>query len=204
MLGDAVGEGRACALKCDVSSEEQVRAAVEAATVRFGGLTVLCSVAGGSSPRDGKVTEASIEEFRRVIGVDLFGTFLVCRFGIPELVKAGGGAVVNFSSVAALMALLDRDCYTAAKGGVSALTRSMAYNFGPAGIRVNAIAPGATMAPRIQALQTGEHVQQAQSRQVLGNVYPVDIAELAVFLASAEASHLTGQIIPVDSGLTIS
>ena len=203
-LGDAVREGRACLLECDVSSEDQVRDAVRAARRQFGGLTVLCNVAGGSSPQDGKVTDASLDEFWRVINVDLFGTFLVCRFGIPELVRAGGGAVVNMSSVAALMALPDRDCYTAAKGGVAALTRSMAYNFGPDGVRVNAVAPGATMTRRIQSSGATGPLAQMQARQRLGNVLPADVADIAVFLASAEACHITGQVVAVDSGLTIS
>jgi NAD(P)-dependent dehydrogenase (short-subunit alcohol dehydrogenase family) len=87
---------------------------------------VLCNVAGDASARDGMVTEAPGEEFWRVIRLDLFGSFLSCKHGIPELIKAGGGSVVNMTSMTALMGTTDLDCYTAAKGGVAAITRSIA------------------------------------------------------------------------------
>lgn len=197
-------DGRLVALRCDVSDADQVQGAVEATVEAFGRLDVLCNTAGGSSQRDGRVTEAPIEEFWRVLSVDLFGTFLVCRFGIPELIAAGGGAVVNLTSMAALMALPERDCYTAAKGGVAAMTRSMAFGYGPDSIRVNAIAPGTTLSPRVAARAHTERAQRLAARHVLGVLDPVDIANTAVFLASDEAAHLTGQVIAVDSGVTIS
>jgi NAD(P)-dependent dehydrogenase (short-subunit alcohol dehydrogenase family) len=116
--------GRAIAVGCDVGDGEAVRASIARTVSAFGALNVLCNIAGGSSNRDGTVTEAPEEEFWRVIRVDLFGTFACCKFGVPELIRAGGGSVINMTSMAALMALPKRDCYTAAKGGVAALTRS--------------------------------------------------------------------------------
>jgi NAD(P)-dependent dehydrogenase (short-subunit alcohol dehydrogenase family) len=203
ILGEAVDGERAIALSCDVSDEDQVREAVARTIDAFGGLSVLCNTAGGSSTQDGRVTEAPVAEFWRVIGVDLFGTFLVCRHGIPQLISAGGGAVVNLTSMAALMALTERDCYTAAKGGVAAMTRSMAAGYGPDSIRVNAIAPGTTMTPRVASRAGTERARKLAERHLLGVLDPVDIADMAVFLASDEAKHITGQVFAVDSGVTI-
>jgi NAD(P)-dependent dehydrogenase (short-subunit alcohol dehydrogenase family) len=202
VLGDTAGQS--IALSCDVSDENQVRQAIADAVEVFGGLNVVCNTAGGSSVRDGRVTEVSTDEFWRVINIDLFGTFLVCRYGIRELISAGGGSVINLTSMAALMALPERDCYTAAKGGVAAMTRSMASGFGPDSIRVNAIAPGTTMTPRVASRAHTERARKLAERHLLGVLDPADIANMAVFLASEESVHITGQVFAVDSGVTIS
>jgi NAD(P)-dependent dehydrogenase (short-subunit alcohol dehydrogenase family) len=188
---------------CDISNSDEVRAAIKRATNHFGGLNILCNIAGGSSPADNRVTEAPESEFWRVIRIDLFGTFLVCKFGIPELIKAGGGSVINLTSMAAIMAIPQRDSYTAAKGGVAAMTRSMAAGYGAEGVRVNAIAPGITMSARVSAMANSPGQQALAERHLLGLLDPVDIAQLAVFLASDESRHVTGQIMQVDSGVTI-
>ena len=99
---------------------------------------------------DNTVVEAPIEEFWRAIRLDLFGTFLGCRFGIPAIIASGGGSVINMASNVALMGIAGRDCYTAAKGGIAAITRSMAVEFAPQKVRVNAIAPSATMTDRVR------------------------------------------------------
>jgi len=202
----AVGQdapGRLLALSCDITDEDQVRAAVAATVAEFGSLTTLCNTAGGSTPNDGRVSEASLDEFWRVIRVDLFGTVLACRFSIPEITKAGGGSVVNMTSVAALMAIAERDFYSAAKGGVAAMTRSMALSYAPDNIRVNAVAPGSTMTPRVAARAATERVKKIAERHLMGVLDPVDIANMLVFLSSDESRHITGQVYPVDSGLTI-
>ena len=203
-LGVVEGNDRVLAVACDIGDSDQVRAAIARTVQVFGRLDVLCNNAGGSSMRDAKVTEAPDEEFWRVIRTDLFGTFSVCKHGIPELIKAGGGAVVNMTSMVALMAVPDRDCYTAAKGGVAAMTRSMAYGYAPDKIRVNAIAPGITMSPRVAARTETPAMQRLMPRHLMGLVYPDDIASMALFLASEESTHITGQIFSVDSGVTIS
>ena len=110
----------------DVTDARSVRDALDRGVTQFGRLDVLYNNAGGSTLVDGPVTEAPEEEFWRVIKLDLFGTFLVCKYGIPRLIESGGGSVINTSSNVALMALRGRDCYTAAKGGVASMTRSMA------------------------------------------------------------------------------
>ena len=119
----------AIAIRTDVTDEASLQAAVRTTVQQFGALHVLHNNAGGSTPQDNTVVEAPIEEFWRVIKLDLFGTFLGCRVGIPEIIRSGGGSVINMSSNVALMGIAGRDCYTAAKGGVAAITRSMAVEF---------------------------------------------------------------------------
>ncbi|HET8996791.1 MAG TPA: SDR family oxidoreductase [Acetobacteraceae bacterium] len=198
------GNGAIC-IRTDVTDEASMRAAVRGTVQHFGGLHVLHNNAGGSTPQDNTVVEAPVEEFWRVIKLDLFGTFLGCRFGIPAIIESGGGSVINMSSNVALMGIAGRDCYTAAKGGVAAMTRSMAVEFAPQHVRVNAIAPSATMTERVRKLVAGNAAleRMAQSH-LLGLIEPEDVANLAVFLASDESRMVTGHIYPVDSGVTIS
>ncbi|MBN6732915.1 SDR family NAD(P)-dependent oxidoreductase [Burkholderia multivorans] len=191
-------------LRLDVTDKESVCAGLARAAEAFGKIDVLCNTAGGSTPHDARVTDAPEEEFWRAIKLDLFGTFLVCKYGIPYLQRAGGGSVINFSSMVALMALTDRDCYTAAKGGVHALTRSMAPEYAHDRIRVNAIAPGLTLSERVRHLvDEREELRKLADQCLLGPCEPVDMAHVAVYLASDESRHTTGQVIPVDSGVTI-
>lgn len=192
------------AIACDAGKPEEVRNALDYAVWHFGALHVLCNLAGGSTPEDNRVTDAPVEEFWRAIRLDLFGTFLCCKYGLPKLAKAGGGAVINMASMAALVALPDRDCYTAAKGGVAALTRSMAAEYAKDKIRVNAIAPSVTLTPRVSArLAESKELRNMESRHLLGFLEPLDVAQMAVYLASDESLRVTGQILAVDSGATI-
>lgn len=202
-LGGPVDPGQLLPLGCDISDSAAVQDAVRRATEKFGSLHILCNNAGGSSTNDGKVTEAPEEEFWRVMRVDLFGTFAVCKYGIPELIKAGGGSVINLTSITALIGMPERDCYSAAKGGVAAMTRSMAVNFGADNVRVNAIAPGRTLTPRTIGRPRSERQAKYTDRHLLGVLDPEDIANMALFLASDESRRITGQVMAVDSGLTI-
>jgi NAD(P)-dependent dehydrogenase (short-subunit alcohol dehydrogenase family) len=195
--------GQAIALRVDAGDSDAVRAAIERTASEFGKLNVLCNVAGGSSMADGRVTEAPEEEFWRVIRLDLFGPFLSCKHGIPHLIAAQGGSVINMTSMTAIVGTTGRDCYTAAKGGIAALTRSMATEFAPDRVRVNAIAPGMTLTPRVAARREQSEVQEILSRHLLGAAEPVDVAEMAVYLASEESRVVTGQVMRVDSGVTI-
>ena len=180
----------AIAIRTDVTDEASIRSAIHAAVRQFGALDILHNNAGGSTPQDGSVVDAPIEEFWRAIRLDLFGTFLGCRYGIPEIVKAGGGSVINMSSNLALMGIAGRDCYTAAKGGIAALTRSLAVEFAPQRVRVNALAPSATMTERVIRLMAGNPaVDRLAKSHLLGLIEPQDIAHAALYLASDEFAH---------------
>ncbi len=121
--------GDAHFIHCDIRERLKVEAAFAETVERYGGLHILHNNAGGSSPEDGSVTDVSEEEVWQVITLDLYGTFLCSKVGIPHMIKSGGGSIINMSSIVALRALPGRDCYTSAKGAVAALTRSMAVEY---------------------------------------------------------------------------
>ena len=196
--------GDACFIYTDVSDEKSVRNVIDQTVQRYGKLNILHNNAGGSTLDDGPVTTAPIEEFWRCIKLDLFGTFLCSKFGIPEIIRAGGGSVINMTSNVALMALPGRDCYTAAKGGVASMTRSMAAEYASEKIRVNAIAPSTTLSDRVKKLlEASPEIKAVSETHLLGLGLPIHIAEMAVYLASDESAITTGQVLPVDSGVTI-
>ena len=195
----------AIAIRTDVTDEASVVAAIRATVQAFGRLDVLHNNAGGSTPQDNNVVDVPIDEFWRVIKLDLFGSFLGCRHGIPAIIASGGGAVINMTSNMALMGVSGRDCYTAAKGGIAAITRSMAVEFAAQKVRVNAIAPSATMTERLKKLvKANPAVSKLAQSHLLGTIEPGDIANAALYLASEESRAMTGQVIAVDSGVTIS
>ncbi len=197
--------GQAIFVECDVSKPEHVKNMISTTVKAFGGLNILYNNAGGSTMLDDRVTEAPDEEFWRVIGLDLYGTFLGCKYAIPELIKAGGGSVINMSSNQALMGIAGRVCYTAAKGGIASMTRAMAVEYGGHKIRVNAIAPSVTLTERVKKLlEQSTEIQKQAERHLVGLAEPEDVANLALFLASDQSALITGQVISVDSGVTIS
>ena len=197
--------GQAIFVECDVSKPEHVRNMISTTVNAFGELNILYNNAGGSTMMDDRVTEAPDEEFWRVIGLDLYGTFLGCKYAIPELIKAGGGSVINMSSNQALMGIAGRVCYTAAKGGIASMTRAMAVEYGCHKIRVNAIAPSVTLTERVKKLlEQSTEIQKQAERHLIGLAEPKDVANLALYLASDQSALITGQVISVDSGVTIS
>src|SRR3984893_5818816 len=159
----------AIAIPTDVTEPESLERAIRAAVGHFGRLDILHNNAGGSTARDDTAVDAPLDEFWRAIKLDLYGTFLGWRFGIPELIKTGGGSVINMSSNVALMGVAGRDCYTAAKGGIAAITRSLAVAYAPR-VRVNAIAPSATMTERGQ--ETGRRKRHANPTCALTSAWP--------------------------------
>ena len=197
--------GGAIFVKTDVTDEASVREAIRKAVDKFGRLDVLHNNAGGSTPQDGTVVDAPLEEFWRVIKLDLFGTVLGCRHGIPAIAKSGGGSVINMASNLASMGIQGRDFYTSAKGAVAALTRSLAVEFAPQKIRVNAVAPSATMTERVRKLMEGNPgVGKLAQSHLLGLIQPDDVAGGVLYLASDDSRMVTGHILAVDSGVTIS
>lgn len=198
----AGGEG--LIVQTDVTESASVEAAVAQTIRAYGRLDILHNNAGGSTTADGPVTEAPEEEFWRKIKLDLFGTWLGCRHVIPAMISGGGGSVINMSSVCALVGTTRKDAYTAAKGGVAALTRSMAVEYAPNKVRVNALAPAATRTERLVRLLAEDGVSQnIVGGQLLGMVEPEDVAAAVLYLASDESRVITGQVLPVDSGFTV-
>lgn len=193
--------GRATFQAVDVTSPESVEQAFAVTVERHGGLDILHNNAGGSTGQDGSLVDAPLEEFWRVIRLDLFGTILCCRAAIPRMQARGGGSIVNMTSIVSLIGVNKVDFYTAAKGGVSALTRALAVQHAASNIRVNAIAPGVTATDRILAQSGGDFSKFALMRKQIGGAStPEDIAAAALFLSSPEAGRITGVILPVDGG----
>jgi NAD(P)-dependent dehydrogenase (short-subunit alcohol dehydrogenase family) len=197
--------GTAILVPTDVSEEDSVIAMVERAIAVFGKIDILYNNVGGSTTNDGPVTTVSNDEFWNKMRVDLFGTWLGCRHVIPHMIAAGGGSIVNATSITALIGTRNRDAYTCAKGAIIALTQSMAVEFAEHKIRVNAIAPAATLTERVAARigQAGRGSLKA-SDHLLGPSAPVDVAYAVLYLASDEAKTTTGHVLRVDSGVSIS
>lgn len=199
--------GRALAVATDVTLESSIEKAVAAAIARFGAIHVLFNCAGGSLPQDGPATDVDLSVWDHSIGLDLKGTFLVCRHVIPQLIAAGGGSIINSSSVVALMGQ-PIHAYSAAKGGVLSLTRALAATYGKQRVRVNAICPGIVMSERIKArMQTGLLEQAAaMGHSIESHPFsigePEDIAQIALFLASDESRMIHGATIPAEGGMS--
>lgn len=194
------------AINADISKREEVAAMKDEIIQHFGRIDILVNNAGGAlnTPRD--LQEIEEAHWNLVVDVNLKGAFFCCQAIIPEMVKQGGGAIVNISALAAhWRASLAGVQYTAAKAGVEGLTRQLAYDWGKAGIRVNAVAPTVTISgERVQSLwegKSGEEKQKVLSAIPLGRLGTLEeIASVVVFLASDESSYITGITIDVSGG----
>lgn len=192
-------------VQTDVTSPQSVAALIDRTVALHGKLDVFYSNAGGSRPGDGSVTDAMDEAFWFAIKLDLYGTWLGARYAIPALQKAGGGSLITTCSMVALKGYPGMDAYTAAKGGIASLTRSMAVEYAPSAIRVNAVAPGQTLSERGRRWVDGGNMpERVRERHLLGLLKPEEIAAAALFLASDDSRHVTGQIFSIDSGYVIS
>ena len=191
----------AIAVSGDVSSEQDVDAMVSAGIDAFGKIDVLMNSAGGGSTKDGPVTELELDEFWRTIRVDLFGTLLTCRRVIPEMVKSGGGSIINISSLRAVIGTHGADAYTASKGGVLAMTRAMAMQWAKHNIRANVMAPGVVLTERVAAFIKEDN--PIYQKSLLGPSDPQDVANMALYLASDESRKVTGVVMRLDGGASI-
>jgi NAD(P)-dependent dehydrogenase (short-subunit alcohol dehydrogenase family) len=188
----------------DVADEPQVRDAIDGGVRRFGALHILYNNAGVLwRDRDLGVLETDEAVWDRVMAINLKGMVWVCKHGIPRLIEAGGGAVVNIGSTSALLGdTVPQDAYTASKGAVVSLTRSLAIQFAPQGVRANCIHPGFIDTP-MQTVRTGDAawVEAARASIPLGRLgTPRDVVNAALFLASDEAAYITGAELVVDGG----
>ncbi len=199
--------GQAIFARTDVAKETDVAAAVRAGEEAFGRIDVLYNNAGIFLPEDGAITDLAESVWDRVINVNLKGTYLVCKHGIPALLRAGGGSIVNIASFVALVGCtVPQDAYTASKGGVISLTRSLAVQFGPKGIRTNAICPGPIETPMLTSwLLTDPEAKRIRLARIpLGRFgHPEDIVYMAMYLASDESVWTNGATLSVDGGVTV-
>lgn len=193
--------GVAAFLKCDVSRAADVRRGVDEAVRRFGGLDILFS---NAAIQFGKtVTGTSEEEWDRLMAVNLKGPFLCCQAAIPAMQKRGGGAIVVTSSVNGFMAEPELAAYCSSKGGLIMLVKSIAVDYGRDRIRANAICPGWVDTPINEPyLSTPENRAFGNSVQPRGRIGdPAEIGKVAAFLASDDASFMTGAAVTVDGGV---
>jgi NAD(P)-dependent dehydrogenase (short-subunit alcohol dehydrogenase family) len=200
---DGVGD---LVLQADVTDPEQVEGAYRQTRERFGRIDVLFNNAGISPSDDASVLDTSLDAWQRVQDVNLKSVFLCCKFGIPHLVEAGGGSVINTASfVAVVGAATSQVSYTASKGAVLALSRELGVEFARQGVRVNALCPGPVNTPLLQEL-FAKDPEKAARRLVhlpMGRFAEArEIANGALFLASDESSYVTAQTFLVDGGLT--
>jgi meso-butanediol dehydrogenase / (S,S)-butanediol dehydrogenase / diacetyl reductase len=210
VAGEIKGSGgEAVAVATDVSREVEVKAMIEAAIEAFGCLDVLFNNAGVGYSAADRFTMASVVEtpegdWDAVLAINLKGVAMGCKHAIPVMERQGGGAIVNNASINALVGLSGADAYTAAKGGVVSLTRVLAVDWGPKGIRVNCMCPGGVDTPMIAPAIADEAVLGFMRESTpLGRLArPEETARVALFLASEEASYLNGAVFPVDGGWT--
>lgn len=200
--------GRALALAADVTRAGEVQMAVAACVRAFGGLDILINSAGILGA-PGRVIDSSEEEWDRLFAVNVKGSFLCAKYAVPEMQRRGGGAIVNLASTAGLVGSPVLGPYSASKGAVVLMTRSMALNHAPDGIRVNCICPGAIETPMLAATLASEPTPERRARlrqeflakHPLGRFgHPGEVARAALFLVSDDTSFVTGVALPVDGG----
>jgi len=204
--------GDALFVETDVTNDDSMKSAVAATVARFGRLDLIFNCAGGSLQEDVPVHEMDLEVWHRTINLNLLHPFLSCRHGVPHLLKAGGGAIINVTSHLGLMGSM-KPAYAATKGGIISFTKTMAAQYAKHNIRVNAIAPGSIRTERqIKRYENKEWMNQekpslaAREREAFYKLYPYsrgeseDIASIALFLASNDSRMLTGTTIAADGG----
>jgi NAD(P)-dependent dehydrogenase (short-subunit alcohol dehydrogenase family) len=204
--------GDALFVETDVTQDDSVRRAVEATVKQFGRLDVIMNCAGGSLEEDVPVHQMDLKVWHHTINLNLLHPFLTCRYGVPHLIRAGGGSIVNITSHLGLMGSV-KPAYAATKGGIIAFTRTLAAQYVQHNIRANAIAPGSIRTERqIKRYENKDYLlaekpgPAARARMAAQKLYPYskgepgDVAEIAVFLASDASRMLTGTTIAADGG----
>jgi NAD(P)-dependent dehydrogenase (short-subunit alcohol dehydrogenase family) len=202
--------GKAIAVVCDAAKEDEVRALVASSVQTFGKVDVLVNNAGDGGPTK-PVQEYTTDDWFYTINSCLTSSYMCIRFAVPEMIKAGRGAIVNISSMAGRRGLAFRIGYCSAKAGQVGMAYGLALELGPQNIRINVIAPGAVEGPRIDSVIAGQArvkgLSEADVRRAMTERSPLkrfvradDIAALAVFLCSDLAKNISGQLIPVNAG----
>ncbi len=199
--------GSAMWVQADLSEESDVAEAIRSTVAQFGRLDVLHNNAALTESeflsRDTPVTELSLEVWERTIAVNLSSQMLTCKYAIPEMVKGGGGSIINMSSGASLKGDRTRTAYGVSKAGVNTLTMYVAAGHGKQGVRANTIVPGLIITDAVRAhIPEGmlDRLGRSTLTPYLGQ--PDDIADLVVFLASDESRYITGQMVIIDGGMS--
>jgi meso-butanediol dehydrogenase/(S,S)-butanediol dehydrogenase/diacetyl reductase len=193
-------------VRLDVTSEQEVQAAMAAVAQRFGNLDVLVNAAGIEIEKT--IEETTLADWNRIFAVNVTGTFLVSKYALPLLRRSEGGSIINFGSYDGFIADPGLAAYCATKGAVHALTRAMACDHGPEGIRVNAICPGYVDTPMLRSF-CRDHGDIKSLEDSIRAIHPTrrygtpeDIANLVNWLASDEARYASGQLWVIDGGLS--
>jgi NAD(P)-dependent dehydrogenase (short-subunit alcohol dehydrogenase family) len=202
------GGAEAAFVHMDQAQESEVNAAIDFTAQRFGALHVLVNNAGPvdllQGGLDRRVHETTTEGFDRIVKVALYGPFWCCRYALPHMMRAGGGSIVNISSIAAVTGLPMLPAYSAAKGALSALTRQMAVDYGSHGVRVNGIVTGFILHEGTAGqVDSPEKLAAYRARHLTRLGVPEDIANAALYLASDESQFVTGSHINVDGGALV-
>jgi NAD(P)-dependent dehydrogenase (short-subunit alcohol dehydrogenase family) len=199
--------GEATFVQVDVSNEADARAMVDHAVATYGRLDCLYNNAGVMPEADHSVVDTDVAVWDQVMAVNLRGVFLGCKYAIPVMERGGGGSIINIASFVALLGCsVPQDAYTASKGAVLSLTRSLAVQFGPKGIRTNAICPGPVETPLLMDwLVKDEEAKRIRlARNPTGRFgKPEEIVHMAVYLASDESRWTNGAQLVVDGGITV-
>ncbi|MFI5018816.1 MAG: SDR family NAD(P)-dependent oxidoreductase [Dongiales bacterium] len=197
--------GEAQAVSGNIADPEQCRHMIDEGAMRLGGLDLMFNNAGIVLGEDTGPVETPLEIWEQTIRVNLTGVFLACKFGIPHLLRAGGGAVVNNASVVALVgSAYPQIAYTAAKGGVVAMTREMAVLYGRKGLRFNSVCPGPVGTSLVRAfIKEESNWETRRPSMPMGRLGTVEeVANLVAFLVSDEASYITGAAYAADGGIS--
>jgi NAD(P)-dependent dehydrogenase (short-subunit alcohol dehydrogenase family) len=199
--------GEASFVRTNVADEASARAMVDDAVATYGRVDVLYNNAGIMPEADHSVIDTSVEDWDRVMAVNVRGVFLGCKYAIPRMVEQGSGSVINISSFVALIGCSNpQDAYTASKGAVLALTKSLAVQFAPKGVRTNAICPGPVETPLLMDwLVKDEEAKRIRlARNPTGRFgKPEEVVSMAIYLASDESRWTNGAAMVVDGGITV-
>jgi NAD(P)-dependent dehydrogenase (short-subunit alcohol dehydrogenase family) len=199
--------GEASFVRADVSDEADARAMVDHAVERYGRIDVLYNNAGVMPEQDHSVIDTDVPTWDRVMAINVRGVFLACKYGIPPMIEQGSGSVINISSFVALLGCsVPQDAYTASKGAVLSLTRSLAVQFGPHGVRSNAICPGPIETPMLMEwlLKDEEARKVRLARNPTGRFgKPEEIVNVAIYLASDESLWTNGAHFVIDGGISV-